>query len=307
VRYTSEELREAVEREFAAPGCGWENARYIAPDIMIEADSVEAVERGDCRLVMGELHLSNTLACSVYMAQLPGLDGVRERTRKDLPERRVVPALPNSLWSQRYAYAPTLAEDARYCFGPDPSPASSHRTLNIADLVVERTTNGLRVIHRERDWDIDVIELMGLFLTMLTTNLLQILPRRRHVPRIEIDGVVVVRESWTSPVSELAFVGAKDPVDRWLGVQAWRQRLGIPRRAFVKVPVEPKPCFVDFDSPIYVEKLIRFLRVTAGAGPEHSVSLSEMVPGPDKLWLRDQEGNRYTSELRLALLDRRPA
>jgi hypothetical protein len=29
------------------------------------------------------------------------------------------------------------------------------------------------------------------------------------------------------------------------------------------------------------------------------VTLEEMLPGPDQLWLQDDEGQRYTSELRL--------
>jgi hypothetical protein len=33
------------------------------------------------------------------------------------------------------------------------------------------------------------------------------------------------------------------------------------------------------------------------------VRFSEMLPGPEHLWLTDAQGNRYTSELRLTAVD----
>ncbi|HEV7955816.1 MAG TPA: hypothetical protein VGP10_01525, partial [Marisediminicola sp.] len=46
-----------------------------------------------------------------------------------------------------------------------------------------------------------------------------------------------------------------------------------------------------------------FVRFAAGA---RKVSISEMYPGPDGLWLRDGEGNAYTSELRCIAVDPQP-
>ena len=80
----------------------------------------------------------------------------------------------------------------------------------------------------------------------------------------------------------------------------------LPRFAFVKVHVEIKPCFIDFDSPIYVEILCKMARRTlASNDPQKPVVISEMIPRPDQLWLPDAQGQRYTSELRLVVLDQK--
>jgi hypothetical protein len=47
--------------------------------------------------------------------------------------------------------------------------------------------------------------------------------------------------------------------------QRWARAQGMPRYAFVKAPVEIKPFYVDFDSPIYVEILAKTVRRTGEA------------------------------------------
>jgi len=48
-------------------------------------------------------------------------------------------------------------------------------------------------------------------------------------------------------------------------------------------------------------KMVRLSRELGG--PAAPISLSEMLPDPDHLWLPDVEGQRYTSELRMVALD----
>jgi hypothetical protein len=79
----------------------------------------------------------------------------------------------------------------------------------------------------------------------------------------------------------------------------------MPRFVFVKVPVEPKPCFVDFDSPIYVEMLARYIRRAVAGDAAHNIYVSEMMPDLSGAWLPDAAGERYTSEIRLVMLDGR--
>lgn len=72
---------------------------------------------------------------------------------------------------------------------------------------------------------------------------------------------------------------------------------GLPRRVFVKVPEEPKPVYVDFESLLFVEIFAKLARKAT------AVLVSEMIPGLEELWLTDAEGNHYTSELRLVAVD----
>ena len=74
--------------------------------------------------------------------------------------------------------------------------------------------------------------------------------------------------------------------------------VGLPERGFVRVPVERKPMAVDFRSLPLVNLLAKSVRRTAEAGPG-AVTVSEMLPDLDRLWLRDAGGRRYTAELRL--------
>ena len=60
-------------------------------------------------------------------------------------------------------------------------------------------------------------------------------------------------------------------------------------------PGEPKPVYVDWESPLLVHQLFRLAR---GAGGP--VEFSEMLPGPGELWL-DIDGAPRTSELRCAV------
>jgi hypothetical protein len=73
---------------------------------------------------------------------------------------------------------------------------------------------------------------------------------------------------------------------------------------FVKAPVETKPFYVDFESTISLRTFAKVIRRTTESDPQQGViALTEMFPAHDQLWLPDAEDNRYTSELRLVLLD----
>jgi hypothetical protein len=74
----------------------------------------------------------------------------------------------------------------------------------------------------------------------------------------------------------------------------------LPRFAFYAVPEEQKPLYVDFSSPIFVESFRRIVRKAS------RLTVTEMLPTHDQCWLADSAGERYTSELRAALVDPRP-
>ena len=80
-------------------------------------------------------------------------------------------------------------------------------------------------------------------------------------------------------------------------------------RVFVLSPGELKPIYVDFNSPVLTRILCRQLRRAAASFPGRPARFTEMLPGPDDCWLADQDGRRYTSELRLVAVDlqRRPS
>jgi hypothetical protein len=117
--------------------------------------------------------------------------------------------------------------------------------------------------------------------------------------------MVVVRESWRWDAAELEALGMSDETARFLAVREWFKRAGLPRHVFVKTPLEQKPFYVDFASPIYLNVLARAVRRLLGASDvsERRIAFTEMLPTFEHAWLVDRKGTRYTSELRFTAID----
>ena len=116
-----------------------------------------------------------------------------------------------------------------------------------------------------------------------------------HWPRVRSGRVVLFRERWCFAGAEVPGAGAgRIDFARFAAITRWRVRHGLPRRAFVHTSADPKPFFVDFESPLFVEALLRAL-APAGAEAHPVLHVTEMLPGPDSLWVRDPHG-RYASE-----------
>ncbi len=110
-----------------------------------------------------------------------------------------------------------------------------------------------------------------------------IVPSWKHVPRVTVDGVVFMRESFRYVPAEVPFLEGDNVFDRFTLARRWAAKEGLPRFVFYKVPEEPKPCFLDFESPIYVEIFAKMLAKAT------SVTISEMLPGVGESWLPDGE------------------
>jgi hypothetical protein len=184
------------------------------------------------------------------------------------------------------------------------SPRS--RVLPIGSLVVKKTGRGLLVEHRNAEVSFDAIEFIGEILSGVAVEMTKIVSPREHVPRISVDRLVIARESWSFSASELGFVNNEEDHRRFLETRHWMQERGLPRFVFVRVPVEVKPFYLDFDSPVYVEifcKMVR--RMLASYRVGEPITITEMLPTPDQLWLHDAHGRTYTSELRMVAKDLR--
>jgi hypothetical protein len=313
LNYTSDELRPKVLAEFAAPRPGWKGAHFHSPDIMLAATGLEAIRRGDYQFVMGELHIaSNTLTASLFTAQHDSPDTLRRAVALDLPGPRVVPVLPKS-WpkiTSRTNYSLFTPQDLRLEFGWDAFAPDRSQALPAASLVFEEGADGLVVRTRDHRLRFDLTEMFDAQLTAVAVDQFKLLKSDRHSPRITIDRLVVQRETWRFEADELSFAFETDDATRYLAARRWALRHGLPRFMFAKVPVEVKPFYVDFNSPIYVDIFSRMIRKTKeqsradqpGAASQ-AIAVSEMLPVIDQSWLQDQDGLRFTSEFRLVAVD----
>ncbi|HLH61211.1 MAG TPA: lantibiotic dehydratase [Ktedonobacteraceae bacterium] len=304
--FTSDELLLDVLTTFDAPGPGWRAACYHSPDVLIQASGAEAIREGDYQIILGELHIAmNTLQASAFLEQHPYRDGILRDAALDIPEPRMLPVMSRrSFPISRGRPALITSKDYRLVYAPDAYTIPDSRTLPISALVVEQWGEDLVVRTRDGQLCFDIIEVFAEFLSWMVSSCFKIVCPGKHTPRVTIDRLVMIRESWRFAPLEIPFADEKDAAARFIAARRWMQLHKLPRFVFVKMPDEPKPCFIDFDSPIYVDSLAKLVRQATNVHPpEPSIQVSEMLPAPNEVWLPDAEGRRYTSELRFVAVD----
>ena len=307
VRLRTADIAERVRAEFDEPGAGWSLARYFSPDLLVLAEDRDAVEHGEFELVLGEMHCAlNTMGASLFVHQHPDRNELIAETTRDFPGPRLLPMLAKELplkWSTRSR--PSLDRSEDYYVALVDQTGDPHRpnTVLSADVAVEEREGKLVVVLP----DGAAFGLLDAYANTLTQRVMDrftLRPSGGHTPRITIDKVVVARETWTFPVAELAFAEGKTEAKRFVRARSWRDEQELPRFVFVVAPGEPRPFYVDFDSPVYLTILAKAVRRLARKDPEARLTVSEMLPTPEQAWLTDDEGHSYTSELRFVAVDR---
>jgi hypothetical protein len=123
-------------------------------------------------------------------------------------------------------------------------------------------------------------------------------PQVKRWPRIVCGNVVLFRARWTFMGERLPPLarGAEPLGDAafFLELARWRSRHELPQHVFVHTQAEPKPFYVDLASPVLTDLLRRAVQNALSKG-EAVLEVTEMLPGPDELWVRDDRGS-YASE-----------
>ncbi len=296
-------IADAVAREFATGPPRWSGARWHSPDVMLVAEDDAALTRGDVDFVLGELHCaSNTLESRFLVTQHPAPDRLRAAAEASGLDRRVVtiPRRDSPFATSRMSHPDELMLPGYtyVCIGAESiEPPPGARMVSALDLVVQRRGDDL-VVRGPDGGGCAFLEAAGEPLSVLVADAFRPFGGERHRPRVAIDRLVVGREAWRFPAREVDWAFVKDERRRFALARRWRAVVGLPERGFVRVPVERKPMAVDFRSLPLVNLLAKSVRRTAEAGPG-AVTVSEMLPDLDRLWLRDAGGRRYTAELRL--------
>jgi hypothetical protein len=307
VALRSEDVRAKVESVFAAPRAGWSAARYHSPDVMIAAGSTEAVRRGDYQLVLGEFHLGiNTLRGLCFMSQHPAPAEIYECLEADFPRPRIVPMTPKS-WPQLTARTlPVFVtpKDYRLQVTSDSFSDLPAQSLPISSLYLEETAEGLMMRSHDGRINAEAVESFGEILSAQVVGGMKVTPSGKRTPRVTIDRLVLSRETWRFTPDEIDFAATRDEAERFVVARRWARRHELPRFVFVSAPVEVKPFYVDFDSPAFIDILAKVVRRTIESGdPNAVITVSEMLPNPQQLWLPDAAGQLYTSELRIVAVD----
>jgi lantibiotic biosynthesis protein len=117
------------------------------------------------------------------------------------------------------------------------------------------------------------------------------------LPRLVRDRIVLSTARWT--LSRKSFDAAEPPSDPdhfFADVQDWRRAWRVPR--YVYLTDDDNRLLLDLAHPLCVDELRRELRRELQRSRLHgAVRLHEMLPDFSQLWLSDEQGRRYHSEL----------
>ena len=299
-------IKDQVLRAFPASGPGWPAARWHTPDLMIAAASAADVAAGRYLGVLGELHPGvNSMDQKNFETLHPDPPGLRRWIDADMPWR-MVPTYPAAVINSRTAPPDAYLSPSYLYLGTTSEPPYTPRRARqvpVGALCVH--TEGDRVVVRSRadDFEADLAEVMDDLLSMALFDKFGFLLPGPHQPRVQVDRLVLTRESWRLPFTEFAELeGARLPRVT-AEMNRIRDKFALPNPVFCRVAGERKPVFLDFGDPSIVDMFWHKLRRGRARIPDGDVAVTEMLPDPDQLWRHDASGHRYTSEFRLVCVD----
>ncbi|HZD94909.1 MAG TPA: hypothetical protein VE133_11685, partial [Candidatus Sulfotelmatobacter sp.] len=304
LQFESSALKKAADELFPVPGTGYYPVRYFCPDLMLAAKDVESIQRGELLYVLGEIHSGkNTLCHAALVEQHPDVQGLVAATEWDLSGAcfKIITPQEVETTTARTSEAALRPGDFLVATTADSIAPSGHDSHPVGDLALQEQDRELYAVSHSSGRRFHILEAFSDVLFGFVMNKASWVQPARHVPRVLIDKLVIHRESWRFRKDELTFALEKDEAKRFLGARKWMATHKVPLKAFVRSASEVKPFYLDMDTPVLVEGLCRAIHQLGS--PTEEISFSEMLPTSEQLWLRDAEGNLYTSELRFAVVD----
>ncbi len=285
---------------FADAAPGWPGARFQAPDVMLAARHAD--EAATAPFVLGELHAADrSLLRSLFMQQ--HAQPQRLQAAAEVDQRHEVELWPLMRTEVLLARTRTLPQSS---FGFDIecdsvcSPRPRTQVLRSGALWLQQRDGGLHIVDREQGHVFPLHAFFGPQAGALSSNHFALYAPAAHRPRVQAGRLVLARESWRLPLHMLgALLDRRASAARQHAALCRLARdLGWPRHVFYRVAGEPKPIYLDLDSPVYARLFLRTL-AAAARRDDPVLDVSEMLPAPDQCWLPDAQGARYACEWRL--------
>ena len=274
---------------------------------------------GDPLVVVNRVYSGLTLLFSRFAHCFD--DGLTASLRQSLadavPEGAVFAELKGGYDATNLNLHPVVTPYEVVCPG-ETSFRPPHEQIPVEDLVIEHDAAADRLRLRSRRLGVEVIPVyLGFLLPMALPEVQQVLLNfscttmvqldlwegtglpdgdSGVLPRVRLGNMVLQRKSWRFAADHLPPAVAGQSDQEWyLAWREWQRSRGLPSRVFASLGGEHKPQYVDFDSYACVRLL-----ETAARKSDSAVVLTEMLPGPDQLWLRDGR-HRYVTELTVQL------
>lgn len=295
---------ETLKKRFLEPGGNQHEPMATGCDIFISSSSKNAMNKGDYEFVLGEAHgMGQPLSVYAWVVKTSSRGKAFAREIKKIQKAI----------SKKYRLSSFLTIPYSILDQPYDSPAVAEIDMDIRS---GRKKNKIDPCALRLKWDKKTVRLietrkkkMPLLLLhgarplySLFSMLYPVISNTRtaqeksHFPRVKINTCILQREQWVFLKKDLFFAKAsyqKSGIELWVELQEWRMREHIPRHFFLKTGRAHKPVFIDFQNYFAIEIFLNFSKKA-----QERLYIIEMLPGPEKLWLKDGAG-RYTSEFRL--------
>jgi Lantibiotic dehydratase, N terminus len=287
-------IGDRARARFSDYGPAWPISVFHSADVQIAAADLDAVERGDYLAVIGDFHPGTSpLGQGLFSYRHPDRQRFLETWGSDVGTptiHPVPPRVPQVPLTARLMPAANLPGDI-VVLPPMPEARArpGSRIVSVADLLVDGST----ITDREGSFRAPLHALFWVPMFVATVFSYEPFPNVEHMERITLGRTALRRESWRISIGDCP----TDPA----GVAGWARDHGMPRRVFVRMPGEPKPTYLDVESSALARIFCRQIRRRADTS-DLLVAVSEMLPQPKHCWL-ELDGERYTSELRIAAVD----
>jgi hypothetical protein len=265
---------------------------FCAPDIMLQAQSVEHVARGEFQWVIGEVHYG-TQGMSNLLYFHPQREQFIANVRDTLKSMHHGEALCNVVLKQRAgkSFFVEMFDRTLTLLGRSEKEHEAKRTFSELWVVekdgelVLQDADGQRFVPNIGSPDHPIA-----FVFAEPSIEIPKIKAEGHLPRLTYRGLVLQRESWRLRTDEW-LSPSKDRSQQYLHVWRQKERLKLPDEVFVRVNNELKPFYVNFRSYFLVDMLLKHLR------EEEWVMFSELWPDRTSAWFSNEQGT-YCCEIR---------
>ena len=266
---------------------------YHSPDFLLSSASVDAINRGDYAIIVGEVHPAvHTLSQPVAAPFGPFNTQVNEEVEAIFQRPRLVLADSPESYQRSHIDWPLLPSYQQLVLPTGGGCVAAHQQFAAGRAKVTYANGRLQVIDALGQFSEDLLCVYPTPLHRLGFALAGSAVAKHDQRRIWLGRALYKRASWLFSSDQLPQLKTSiDDLDHTLQWRSWAVAQGLPRYAFIKIDSEPKPLFLDFDNPLSLDGISNALQSAS------QVKFSEMRPCPEALWLAQARG-RFCCEIR---------
>ncbi|WP_127956814.1 lantibiotic dehydratase [Serratia microhaemolytica] len=258
---------------------------FHSPDFMLAAANLEALNRGEYLVVLGEIHPAvHTLSQPVATPFCPFTTEIEQEVNTLFGRERLVLADSPESYQRSHIDWPLVPHYAQLILPGSGGSTITEKRYSVGRARLYCKAGRLTVEDMDGTFHEDLLCVNSTALHQLLFELAgDVLPR--HEPRrIYMNHILYKRRTWTFNSDSLPKASSNEFL-AFIQWKNWQQQQALPRWVFIKCDSEPKPLFIDFDNPLSLDALATALKKA------YVIHVSEMLPTPNELWFNDARGH----------------